>query len=155
VYLPLKLQLPAIFETIDDFRVVWFQDNNMQNPSPHWHIMIPTADKPFFLVALITSQYENMTRYYKNTKQPRAINSLVKINNDEFSFLSKDSFINCNATEYLSDSELIHRVDEPIGFKLYPDKVPAYLKKNIVSAIVQSPLIPRFVGNIAKASNPL
>jgi len=118
-------------------------------------MMIPSKDGSFFLVAVITSQYDKRVAYYRNTKQPKAIKSLVKINNNEFSFLNKDSFINCNVTEYVSHSELIHRIDETAGFKLYDDTIPAYLRKDIVSAIVQSPLVSKFVGNIAKEANPL
>lgn len=153
--IPLKLQLPAILKGINDFRIVWFQDNKLENPGPHWYVVIPASDTSFFLVTIITSQYDSRAAYYKDTKQPKAIKCLVKINNDEFSFLSSDSFVNCNATEYLSVAEIIHRVDETIGFKIYNDKVPAYLKKETVSAIVQSPLISRFIGDIAKAANPL
>jgi len=55
----------------------------------------------------------------------------------------------------LSIDEIVHKVDEEKGFKIEKENVPAYLKKEIVSAILKSPLVPLAWGKIAKAANPL
>ena len=88
---------------------------------------------------------------------PKAADCLVRINNDEFPFLkrNKNSAINCNDTEYLDIRELVHRIDETVGFKVESESVPAYLRKEIVSAIIKSPMTPRFMNEMAKAANPI
>lgn len=131
----------------------------MTNPSPHWYVLIPVPDKSSFLIAMITSKIENLVRYYRRTKQPKAADSLVKISNDEFSFLKHQSFgksvVNCNETEYLDISELVHRIDETVGFKVETEKVPEYLRKEIVTAILNSPMTSPFMHKLAKAANPI
>lgn len=153
--LPLKLQLPYLLKNIDDFRVVRFQDNKLQEPGPHWYVAIPVSKTGFFLITIITSKGEKRAAYYNSKNQPKAVQCLVGINNDDFSFLNRGSVIDCNKTEYLDIGEIIHKVDETTGFKIQEEKIPAYLKKEIVSAIVKSPIVPRFIGDMAKAANPL
>lgn len=104
---------------------------------------------------MITSKIKERIDYYKNTKKQKARECLVKINNDEFTFLNRNSAINCNEPEYLTTDEIVHRVDGKEGFKIEKEKVPPYLKKDIVSAILRSPIAPRFMGKIAKEANPL
>ena len=117
--------------------------------------MIPVPHTPSFLVVIITSKMTERVNYYKRTKQSKAADCLVKINNNDFGFLSLDSAVNCNSTENLNINEIIHRVDEIKGFTIEKEKVPAYLRKEIVSAIMKSPLIPPVVKKLAKVVNPL
>jgi hypothetical protein len=157
--IPLKLRLPLILKKIQSFSIVKFQDNNLINPSPHWYVLIPVPDKSSFLIAMITSKIDKLIAYYRRTKKPKAADSLVKISNDEFSFLKHQSVgrsvVNCNETECLDISELVHRIDETAGFKIEPEKVPEYLRKEIVSAILNSPMTSPFMHRIAKAANPM
>jgi hypothetical protein len=155
LHIPLKLRLPQILEKIKSFTIVRFQDNNLKEPAPHWHVLIPVPGESSFLIAIITSQIDKKTTYYRRTKQPKAGDCLVRINNDEFSFLKRNSAINCNETDYVTISELVHRIDETVGFKVESERVPAYLRKDIVSAIMKSPITPPFMHKIAKAANPI
>lgn len=152
---PLKIRVQVILGELKEWSVVWFQDNNLKYPGPHWYIIIPTPDPSYFLLNMITSKIEERIQYYKNTGKPKAAKCLVRISNNEFEFLPLNSVINCNECERLSAEEIIHRMDEAMGFKSYPNKIPAYLRKEIVSAIVGSPLIRPFVQKIAKTTNPL
>lgn len=153
--IPLKLQILIKLKNISDFSIVRFQDKNLQNPHPHWYIIIPILSSDKFLVAIITSQHTKRAAYYKRTRQAQAADCLVRISNNEFAFLSEDCAINCNATEYLDIKEIVHKVDEDKDFKIEKEKVPVYLKKEIVSAIIKSPLTAKFIKKLAKESNPL
>jgi hypothetical protein len=153
--IPLKEQIPIQLHSISDFSIAYFQDKTIQYPSPHWYVIIPTKERDKFLVIMITSKIKERIDYYKNTKKQKARECLVKINNDEFTFLNRNSAINCNEPEYLTTDEIVHRVDGKEGFKIEKEKVPPYLKKDIVSAILRSPIAPRFMGKIAKEANPL
>jgi hypothetical protein len=155
VEIPLKIRVQVILKELKEWSVIWFQDNALKHPGPHWYIIIPTPDPSHFLLNMITSQGDNRIKYYKNTRKPQAAKCLVKISNDEFEFLSLNSVIDCNGCERLSAEEIIHRMDEATGFNQYPNKIPAYLKKEIVSAIMGSPLIAPFIQKIAKTTNPL
>ena len=157
IEIPFKIQLEVQLREIAGFCIAWFQDNSLQNPSPHWYVLIRIRDTENFLVIIITSQLAKRIDYYKKTKQQNAADCLVRIGNNEFSFLHKEknSAINCNETELLSIAEIIHRIDEGHGFKTENEKIPKYLKRNIVSAIIKSPLQPKMIGKLAKNSNPI
>lgn len=153
--IPLKIRARVALKGIKEWSIIWFQDNDLTNPGPHWYIIIPTSDASFFLLNMITSQSNKRVKFYQNTKRPKAVECLVKLSNNEFSFLSLNSVIDCNRSEHLSADEIIHRMDEAVGFRINTEKIPAYLKKEIVSAIVGSPLIAPFIKKIAKTTNPL
>jgi len=74
--MPISLLLTAI---------VRFQDKKLQYPDVHWYVFIPVGSSDFIIV-MITSEVDNRTSYYKKTLKPKAVNSLVKISNDDFSF---------------------------------------------------------------------
>jgi hypothetical protein len=153
--IPLKILIPIQLRSVTDFCIARFQDKTLQYPGPHWYIIIPTKENSKFLVIIITSKVEKRTAYYQKTRQSEAAECLVKISNNEFPFLDTDSVVNCNETTYLSVDELVHIVEEENGFKIEKENVPSYLKKEIVSAILKSPLISTFIGKLAKAANPL
>jgi hypothetical protein len=152
--IPLKIRLPIELRSINDYRIAHFQDNNLQNPKPHWYVLIPITGTDEFLVIMITSKKRERIEYYKKTKQPKAACCLVSVSNDEFSFLNRDSAINCNDAEHLTIKDIVHRVDDNEGFKLEKENVPAYLRREIVSAIIKSPLQSKAIEQLAKASNP-
>ena len=152
--IPLKIQLPIQLKKIDDFCIVRFQDKTLQNPDLHWYVLIP-AGLSHFLIAMITSHGVKRAKYYRGTPQAKAVGSLVRINNNDFGFLKRDSVIECNYTEYLDIQEIIHRIEEEKGFKIEKEKVPAYLKKKIVSAINNSPLVSPLIRKLAIAANPI
>ncbi|MFH1674264.1 MAG: hypothetical protein ABIF87_12675 [Pseudomonadota bacterium] len=157
IKIPFKIQLEIQLRGISGFSIAWFQDNTLQNPGPHWYILIRIRNTENFLVIMITSQLARRIKYYKNTDKPTAANCLVRVGNNEFPFLHKDknSAINCNVTEYLSIKEMVHRIDEEQGFKAEKEKVPTYLKREIVSAINKSPLQSKMIKKLAKDSNPI
>lgn len=152
--IPFKIQLSIKLEKITEFCIARFQDKKLQNPDVHWYIFIPVGSS-HFLVAMITRQWDNRKEYYKRTLKPKAVDSLVKINNDDFSFLRQDSFVECNQVEYLSAEEIIHRTEEEKGFEIEKERVLAYLRKEVVSAINNSPIVKPFIKKLAIKANPI
>ena len=152
--IPFKIQLSIRLKEIADFCIMRFQDKKLQYPEPHWYVLIPICPS-HFLITIITSQGAKRKEFYKRTRKPKAVGSLVKINNNDFNFLKKDSVIECNQVEYLSIQEIIHRVEEEKGVKIEKEQVPAYLKREIVSAINNSPIVGSFMKKIAIAANPI
>ncbi|MFH0814252.1 MAG: hypothetical protein V2A69_15665 [Pseudomonadota bacterium] len=155
VPIPFKKLLPFKLKPLSGFLIVRFQDNNLTNPQPHWYIIIRIINTDNFIVIIITSQKNNRIRYYNRTNQPKASECLVGVNNNDFSYLTQDSAVNCNVAEHLSIEEIVHRVDEKQGFKIEEEPIQPYLRKEIVSAILKSPLLGRAIKDLAKASNPL
>jgi hypothetical protein len=154
VDIPFKIQLSIKLGEITDFCIVQFQDKKLQYPDLHWYIFIPTGSS-HFIIAMITSQGVKRAEYYRRTHKPKALESLVKVSNNEFSFLKEDSVIECNSVEYLDILEIIHRVEEEKGFKIDIERVPAYLKKQVVSAINNSPIVKPLIKKLAIAANPI
>jgi hypothetical protein len=151
----LKHTLPITLKELKGFHVVFFQDNTLEYPGLHWHIMIRVKDTDSFIVIIITSKKTERRKYYRRSPQPKAAECLVEINNDDFPFLTKESAINCNEAKYLDIDEIVDIIDEIKGFKVEKEKVESYLKREIVSAINKSPLVPKAIRTMAKEANPL
>jgi hypothetical protein len=117
--------------------------------------MIRVKDTDSFIVIIITSKKTERRKYYRRSPQPKAAECLVEINNDDFPFLTKESAINCNEAKYLDIDEIVDIIDEIKGFKVEKEKVESYLKREIVSAINKSPLVPKAIRTMAKEANPL
>ena len=144
---------PAIIlNTINDFCILFFKDTKHDPEAPpHFWVIFPVNPVTRFSMTIITSQIEKREKYYQeNTK---ALKCLVKITNDIFDFLNREreSVIDCNKTELLSKEELIKRIDPmgPCEIKTI-EKFPSFLKREIFSAIDQSPLIPPATKKIIK-----
>ena len=135
----------VILNSIDDFSILFFKDTAQDvKAPPHFWVIFPVSPVLRFSISIITSKVEERKRFYSriNTK---ALKALVEIGNDIFSFLDRKrkSIIDCNRMELLSKEELKKRIDPagPCEIKTVKEKFPPFLKKNIFSAIDQSPLI--------------
>jgi len=155
VDIPLKVKVSKQLQSISGFKLVRFQDKFLYNPDLHWYVLIRVPQEPCFLVVIITSEIDKRIAYYRNTKKQKAVQCLIKIDNNIFPFLTKPCVIECNKTEYLKIEEIIHKIDEEKGFTFRNESVPTYLRQEIVSAIIYSPLISRFIGNKARSANPV
>jgi hypothetical protein len=154
--IPLKISIPLLLKDLHSFHIVHFQDNTLTKPKPHWYILIRVVQTDNYILIIITSQKTNRINYYKNSPQPKASKCLVDVNNNDFKFLSRESAINCNDAKHLSVPEIVDRVDRKIGFNVERSvKVEPYLRKDIVSAILKSPLTTPQVKRLAKDANPI
>jgi hypothetical protein len=144
---------PAIIlSTINDFCILFFKDTNHDSEAPpHFWVIFPVNPATGFSISIITSQTDKRKRYYQGNN--KALKCLVKISNDIFDFLNrgKKSLIDCNRMELLTKEELIKRIDPagPCEIKT-TGKFPSFLKKEIFSAIDQSPLLSRAKKKIVK-----
>jgi hypothetical protein len=142
-----------ILDGISNFCILFFKDTKHDPEAPpHFWVIFPVNPITRFSMTIITSQIENRKKYYQENS--KALKCLVKITNDIFDFLDREreSVIDCNKTELLSKEELIKRIDPagPCEIKT-TGKFPPFLKREIFSAIDQSPLISPSIRKIIKS----
>jgi hypothetical protein len=144
---------PAVLlNSIKDFCILYFKDvNHAEEAPPHFYITFPIKDDLNLIICIITSQIGSKRKYYKRTN-PKAIKSLIPIDSNIFSFLDRKrgSIIECNQAELLSKEELIKRIDPNGPCEIKERKIPSYLKRDVCSAIIQSPLIAPYVKKFIK-----
>ena len=141
----------VLLNSIKDFCILYFKDVKHTKEAPtHFYVAFPVKDDLNLIICIITSQIESREKYYKNTNL-KAVKSLVPIDRNIFSFLNKKSIIDCNRAELLSKEELERRIDGPCEIK--ERKIPLYLKREVGSAIIQSPLIASYVKRLIKEKN--
>ena len=136
-----KVPVRVALLSIQDWCVLHFKDVTHDRAAPaHWFLTIPVNPGALFLLCIITSQVEKRVHYYHKIN-PKAAQSVVRLEARRFSFLPKESLIDCNAAELLSIEELEKRVNRGKGLKIEAQQIPAELKKRIKSAIINSPLV--------------
>jgi hypothetical protein len=107
-------------------------------PPHHFYIIIPLQNSNL-IISIITSQVEKRKSYYSKG-HIKALNGLVFLKRDEFSFLTRDvSVIDCNQAELLSKAELADRVNSEL--KIIESQIPKRLKEKVQKAIQESPLV--------------
>lgn len=136
-----KVPVRVALQSIQDWCVLHFKDVTHDRAAPpHWFLTIPINPGALFLLCIITSQVEKRLHYYQKIN-PKAAQSLVRLEARRFSFLSKESLIDCNATELLSIEELEKRVNRERGLNIEPQQIPSELKKRIKTGLINSPLV--------------
>ena len=136
-----KAPIRVALQSIQDWCVLYFKDATHDRAAPpHWFLTIPANPGALFLLCIITSQVEKRAYYYQKIN-PKAARSLVRIEARSFHFLTKESLVDCNATELLSIEELEKRVNQERGLNIEAQQIPSELKKQIKSAIINSPLV--------------
>lgn len=146
--IPPRIQIYASLKDIQDFRILHFKDIKHAKEAPsHFYIAFPARDDVSLIICIITSQKESRESYYKRVNA-KAIKSLVFVDKDTFSFLAKRSVIDCNQAELITKEELKNRIDIDFPYKKKNKIVPPNLKKDIKSAIIQSPLISPIIKNM-------
>jgi len=142
----------VLLSSIRDFCVIYFKDKqHTKDAPPHFYVTFPIKDDLTLIICIITSQVKTQREYYRRVN-PKAENCLIPVTNDIFSFLDrgKKSVIECNKAELLSKEELGKRIDPYFPLKIKEKTIPSYLKKDVCSAIIQSPLIAPFIKKIIK-----
>ena len=136
-----KVPVRVALQSIQDWCVLHFKDVTHDRAAPpHWFLTIPVNPGALFLLCIITSQVEKRAYYYQKIN-PKAAQSLVRLEARGFPFLLKASLIDCNATELLSIEELEKRVNHERGLNIETQEIPSELKQRIKSAIINSPLV--------------
>jgi len=136
-----KVPVRVALQSIQDWCVLYFKDVTHDRAAPpHWFLTIPVNPGALFLLCIITSQVEKRAYYYQKIN-PKAAQSLVRLEARRFPFLLKESLIDCNAIELLSIEELEKKVNRERGLNIEAQQIPSELKKRIKSAIINSPLV--------------
>jgi len=135
------IPLPLFCEYLTPFCVCHFKDKKHGPESPpHYYVIVPVSDTSSLLLCIITSQIEKRVNHYSRVNQ-KAIDSLVRVNQDTLTFLTKESLIDCNGSELIPKADLIKRIDSSIKPNIVTRQIPKDLKKKIVLAIKKSPVV--------------
>ena len=111
------------------------------NAPPHYHISLPVNDNAFVVLCIITSKIENRVFYYRDINE-KALNSLVFVSPQDIDILNKDSLIDCNQPIYGAKREVWRKYIVEDSFKKIANvNITESLKKEIISAILRSPLV--------------
>ena len=140
----IPLQLDIKF--LKGYNVCHFKDiqHDVEAP-PHFYITIPCKDDAYLVLCIITSQVERKKDYYRNNL--RALNSLIEIDKNDFSFLSGKSIVDCNTAEYMPRNVLIRKIDSNYGFKIKARNIVKGLKDKLLKGIFESPLVSTYTKN--------
>ena len=143
----------ALLNSINAFCILYFKDLNHDKDAPcHFYVAFPIKDDLSLIICILTSQVEAQKGYYKRTN-PKAVKCLIEIDRNILSFLNKETIIDCNKAELLSKEELKKRIDPDHPCEIKERKVPSYLKREIGSAIIQSPLISAHIKKLIKSKS--
>lgn len=111
------------------------------NSKPHYHIAIPTSNGNYLLMVMFTTQI-NETKELYTTVNRKALHSLIEIKKGTYTFLSKDSLLDCNRTLFKTKEEL-RAIISKIEYK--DADLTEDLIKEIKTAINESPLVKPIV----------
>ncbi len=139
-----------IAKTLSGFCVCYFKNitHDLEAP-PHYHITVPISDDSSLLLCIITSQIENKAWYYHKTNE-EAVSCLVRVDKHDLPFLKKESIIECNHPILIHKNKFNKIVDPDHKFKVVKRDLPANIKKKIVKAIKDSPIVKPFIKKLIK-----
>jgi len=140
------IDFPSSFvvESIHDCCFIRFKDVKHAPTAPHhYYFVIPSNEmsEVLYIISIVTSRFENRLYFYQKTPNPKATESLVRLEKGSFGFVTKESAINCNAAEKLTKTDLLRRIDKNVGMKIEEPNIEIDLKEKIISAIMNSPLV--------------
>ncbi len=98
-----------IFELEDAIKnplknILYFEDKGYKRP--HFYIIIPTRDKEtFIMLTMLTSQIKKRNEFYKNDEV--ALSCLHFVKDEELSFLTKDTLIDCNSIHLKTKEDIL------------------------------------------------
>ncbi len=141
------MQIPPIVQinAIKDICVCHFKDKSHRPEGPpHFYIIIPVNSATDLILTMVTSQVQRKKDYYSKTN-PRAVQSLVALDGNDFSFLNRQSLIDCNSVELLAKADLLKKCDPAHSFEMKVPTVPEHVKRQIVNAINSSPIVKPFI----------
>jgi hypothetical protein len=143
--------LSLVIKNLTGFCVCHFKNiNHAPESPPHYYVTIPIEDDLNLLLCVITSQIENRVWYYRRINE-KAISCLVRLDKDSFSFIEKESIIDCNRPFLIPKNELSKIVDPNHKFKVVVKNIPSNIKTAIIKAINNSPIVKPFIKKLLKA----
>jgi hypothetical protein len=149
----MKLPPSVIITSLSGFCVCHFKDAAHDPSAPlHYHISIPLKEDDYLLFVLLTSQLNSKIDYYNRTNK-KALNSIISIEpHKDFPFIYKDdTVIDCNQPvfnrkqEFFENNKIINWEND---FEIKLRDIPTDLKKRIVSALKNSPIVIPYIKNL-------
>lgn len=141
----IHLPIEAIIKSIESPCICHFKDINHPKDSPcHFYVVIPVNNTSDLILCIITSKKEKRKAYYNRIK-PKASESLVKINRQDFPFLNRDSIVDCNRAELISKNIFKKRIDSNHNLKIKVRNIEPSVLKKIKTAIKNSPLVASYI----------
>ena len=141
----MDVPLSLVAKSLKGFCVCYFKNLSYDEKAPpHYFVTVPINDELSLLVCVITSQIENKLWFYHKTNE-KAIQSLVRVDKNSLPFLKKESVIECNLPLLISRHEFTKIVDPKYKFKVVARDIPSEIKKNIIKAINNSPIVKPFI----------
>lgn len=124
-----------------EFKLVRFKDKTHKKPKFRFWVAFRFEDEAFCVLNTVTTQIDYIARMYKNDE--KGANSVVTIPQEKiFPPLYEHSYIDCNikAINYKTYRELAENIiDWNDGLIDCPEKIPDDIKKEIITAILNSP----------------
>jgi len=128
----------AKFIKPDNKTLYYFKNIDFDQVAPaHYHIAIPISSDEFVMLTLITSQLRKQIDF-ANQQSIKYQESLVIVNPEDLSILSKQSVINCNNILVYTREELDTKIHS-IEFK--DCDIPEELINRLIKAIRNSPVV--------------
>ncbi len=136
----------VVIDVITSPCICFFKDTKFKDDAPpHFYIIIPVNEASDLILSMITSKISSRVKYYSNTNKPEAVNSLVKINKETFSFLTRESVVECNQAEVIPKGQMKNKIDKEHGFSFKAPEIPILLLEEIKEAIRSSPLVSNYI----------
>jgi len=131
----------VILQSLQAWSVIRFKDiAHDRKAPPHFYFAISIKPGTLFLLCIITSRVEKRLFYYQGIN-PKAAQSLVRLETGSLPFLTKESLADCNSAELLSSEEILSRVSPEKGLAVECREIPSGLKQRVTAAILNSPLV--------------
>lgn len=140
------MELPStlINSAIKDGTVFKFSTTSL--PEPHYYIVISNIDNKIIALCCCTSQYDTIQKYLIKNNYSEKI--LVDIDYNNYNFLKKPTFINCNIKTVIEYNEFIKN-----HLKDKKGEINQEDYKKIIEGILISPDIEEEFKDILKLKN--
>ncbi len=140
-----------VAKTLSGFCVLYFKNlRHSPDAPPHYHITVPINDDSSLLFCYITDEIENRLWYYRRANKEDAISCLVRVDKSILSFLKHESIIECNQPLLVSKQEFDKIIDPKIRLDIKSREISKELKRKIITAIKQSPVVKPFIKKLIK-----
>ena len=135
-----------IKSTIQPGSVYYFTEESFTNPEPHYFIVVnkaPLEDK-FLILVNSTSQIERAIKRTRHTP-----NTLVKIDNTEYTIFTRVSVVDCNSVTKKTIDEIVSLLkSKQLACK--PEMSIGIVKK-LRDAVIASPIVENHIKEMLKA----
>lgn len=135
----MNIKLPTEFflTTIEERKVYYFTNHQLNTDIPHYHICIKRKSNDFLILSSCTSKFETVKKFVETRKLP--VETLVYLKPSEQNGFIKDTYVNCN--EYhiksMDDFKKMYDTDQ-IEFR---GKISFAHYEQILIGLHESPLI--------------